>query len=45
VSPETVIDLFPMKPGQTLARGEGLLNLNHFTMVVDVADFETSRSI
>jgi catechol 2,3-dioxygenase-like lactoylglutathione lyase family enzyme len=41
VSPETVIDLFPMKPGQTLASGEGLLNLNHFTMVVDVADFET----
>jgi catechol 2,3-dioxygenase-like lactoylglutathione lyase family enzyme len=40
VSPETVIDLFPMKPGQTLMRGEGLLNLNHFTMVVDAADFE-----
>jgi catechol 2,3-dioxygenase-like lactoylglutathione lyase family enzyme len=41
VSPDTVIDLFPMKPGQALARGEGLFNLNHFTMVVDVADFET----
>ena len=41
VGPETVIDLFPMKSGQALARGEGLLNnLNHFTMVVDAADFE-----
>lgn len=41
VSPETVIDLFPMKPGQTLASNEGLLNLNHFTMVVDTTDFES----
>lgn len=40
VSPETVIDLFPMKQGQELARGPGLTNLNHFTMVVDTADFE-----
>ena len=40
VSPETVIDLFPMKPGQALARGDGLLNLNHFTMVLDAGDFE-----
>jgi catechol 2,3-dioxygenase-like lactoylglutathione lyase family enzyme len=29
-----------MKPGQTLAGGEGLQNLNHFTMVVDATDFE-----
>ena len=40
VSAETVIDLFPMKSGQSLARSGGLLNLNHFTMVVDPADFE-----
>lgn len=40
VSPETVIDLFPMKPGETLARSGGLPNLNHFTMVVDAADFD-----
>lgn len=40
VSPETVIDLFPMKSGQTLASGPDLLNLNHFTMVVEAADFE-----
>jgi len=40
VGPETVIDLFPMKPGQGLARGDGLHNLNHFTMVVEAADFE-----
>ncbi|MBI3329554.1 MAG: VOC family protein [Nitrospinae bacterium] len=40
VSPETVIDLFPMKPGEALARGPGLQNLNHFTMVVEAADFE-----
>lgn len=41
VSPDTVIDLFPIKSGETLARGSGLLNLNHFTLVVDAADFET----
>src|ERR671914_2947704 len=40
VSLETVIDLFPMKPGETLAHGEELHNLNHFTMVVDALDFE-----
>jgi catechol 2,3-dioxygenase-like lactoylglutathione lyase family enzyme len=40
VSPETVIDLFPMKAGESLARSGGLPNLNHFTMVVDPADFE-----
>jgi catechol 2,3-dioxygenase-like lactoylglutathione lyase family enzyme len=39
ISPETVIDLFPLKPGETLARGQGVLNLNHFTMVVDAAEF------
>ncbi|HXH08911.1 MAG TPA: VOC family protein [Alphaproteobacteria bacterium] len=40
VSPDTVIDLFPMKSGETLDRAGGLPNLNHFTLVVDVADFE-----
>jgi catechol 2,3-dioxygenase-like lactoylglutathione lyase family enzyme len=40
VSAETVIDLFPMKSGESLARSGGLPNLNHFTMVVDPADFE-----
>jgi catechol 2,3-dioxygenase-like lactoylglutathione lyase family enzyme len=40
VSPDTVIDLFPMKPGQTMHHGSGLPNLNHFTLVVDVAGFE-----
>ena len=29
-----------MKSGETLARGGGLPNLNHFTMVVDAAEFE-----
>jgi catechol 2,3-dioxygenase-like lactoylglutathione lyase family enzyme len=40
VSPETIIDLFPMQPGQVLG-GSGLPNMNHFTMVVGEADFET----
>jgi catechol 2,3-dioxygenase-like lactoylglutathione lyase family enzyme len=40
VSPDTVIDLFPMEPGQRLAHGEDMPNLNHFTMVVDADDFE-----
>jgi len=40
VSAHTVIDLFPMKPGEALGGGSGLQNLNHFTMVVDAADFE-----
>ena len=40
ISADTVIDLFPMKPGEALADGPGLQNLNHFTMVVDVSDFE-----
>ena len=39
VSPETIIDLFPMQPGQVLG-GSGLPNMNHFTMVVGEADFE-----
>lgn len=40
ISADTVIDLFPMKPGQALGGGLGLQNLNHFTMVVEAADFE-----
>ena len=40
ISRDTVIDLFPMKPGETLGSGPGLTNLNHFTMVVEPADFE-----
>ena len=40
VSADTVIDLFPMKPGEALGGGPGLQNLNHFTMVVEAADFE-----
>jgi len=40
VSADTVIDLFPMKPGESLGDGPGLRNLNHFTMVVAAADFE-----
>ena len=44
VSPDTVIDLFPMKSGQTLTQAEGLPNLNHFTMVVDPADFESFQT-
>ena len=40
ISAETVIDLFPMKAGQTLGDGPGLPNLNHFTMVVEPGDFE-----
>src|SRR5881396_2792639 len=40
ISPDTVIDLFPMKPEEALADGPGLPNLNHFTMVVEPADFE-----
>ena len=40
VSPDTVIDLFPLKPGEALGDGPGLQNLNHFTMVVEAADFE-----
>jgi catechol 2,3-dioxygenase-like lactoylglutathione lyase family enzyme len=40
ISPGTVIDLFPMKPGETLGNGPGLPNLNHFTMVVEPAEFE-----
>lgn len=39
VSPETVIDLFPMQAGEVRARS-GLHNMNHFTMVVDATDFE-----
>lgn len=39
VSSETIIDLFPMQPGQVLG-GSGLPNMNHFTMVVGEADFE-----
>lgn len=41
VSADTVIDLFPMKPGEELGDGPGLRNLNHFTMVVDEGDFES----
>src|SRR5215467_545327 len=40
VSADTVIDLFPMKPGEALGDGPGLPNLNHFTMVVEAGDFE-----
>ena len=40
VSADTVIDLFPMKPGESLGDGPGLRNLNHFTVVVAAADFE-----
>ncbi len=40
VSADTVIDLFPTKPGEALGDGPGLQNLNHFTMVVEAADFE-----
>jgi catechol 2,3-dioxygenase-like lactoylglutathione lyase family enzyme len=40
VSADTVIDLFPMKPGESLGDGPGLRNLNHFTMVVAAADFD-----
>jgi len=40
ISQDTVIDLFPMKSGETLGGGTGLPNLNHFTMVVDAADFD-----
>ena len=40
VSTDTVIDLFPIKPGEALGGGPGLQSLNHFTMVVDAADFE-----
>src|SRR5438093_6012570 len=40
ISADTVIDLFPMKPGESLGNGPDLQNLNHFTMVVDAADFE-----
>jgi catechol 2,3-dioxygenase-like lactoylglutathione lyase family enzyme len=40
ISADTVIDLFPMKPDERLGGGSGLQNLNHFTMVVDPADFE-----
>jgi catechol 2,3-dioxygenase-like lactoylglutathione lyase family enzyme len=39
ISADTVIDLFPMKPEEVLGGGPGLQNLNHFTMVVEVADF------
>lgn len=39
ISADTVIDLFPMKPGEALANRPGLQNLNHFTMVVEAADF------
>ena len=39
ISADTVIDLFPMKPGEALADGPGLQNLNHFTMVVEASDF------
>jgi hypothetical protein len=35
-----VIDLFPMKPGEALGDGPGVPNMNHFTMVVDAADFD-----
>jgi catechol 2,3-dioxygenase-like lactoylglutathione lyase family enzyme len=44
ISPDTVIDLFPMKPGETLGGGAGLPNLNHFTMVVEAADFEAFQN-
>jgi catechol 2,3-dioxygenase-like lactoylglutathione lyase family enzyme len=40
VSADTVIDLFPIKPGEALGGGSGLQSLNHFTMVVDSGDFE-----
>ena len=40
VSADIVIDLFPMRPGEALGDGPGLQNLNHFTMVVEAADFE-----
>src|SRR5262249_36658388 len=40
ISAETVIDLFPMEPGKALGGGPSLQNLNHFTMVVEAADFE-----
>jgi len=40
ISADTVIDLFPMKAGEALGDGPGLSNLNHFTMVVEAADFE-----
>src|ERR1700745_128315 len=40
VSADTVIDLFPMKPGESVGDGPGLRNLNHFTVVVAAADFE-----
>jgi catechol 2,3-dioxygenase-like lactoylglutathione lyase family enzyme len=40
ISKDTVIDLFPMKPGEALGGGLGLPNLNHFTMVVEATDFE-----
>jgi len=40
ISADTVIDLFPMKPEEALGNGPGLQNLNHFTMVVEPADFE-----
>lgn len=39
VSSETIIDLFPMKPGEVRAQ-DGLLNMNHFTMVLKEAEFE-----
>ncbi len=39
VSPETIIDLFPMKSGEVRAQ-DGLLNMNHFTMVLSEAEFE-----
>lgn len=39
VSPETIIDLFPMKSGEVRAQ-DGLLNMNHFTMVLHEAEFE-----
>lgn len=44
ISGDTVIDLFPMKPGDTLRDGPGLQNLNHFTMVVEAADFEAFQA-
>lgn len=40
ISGDTVIDLFPMQPGEVLGGGAGLQNLNHFTMVVEPGDFE-----
>ena len=36
VSADTVIDLFPMKPGEALGDGPGLQNLNHFSILIRI---------